>query len=99
MRAPWASQLERLDLSNNPIGDGGARAIAASPCERLRVLELDYCRRLTEVGAQALAKSATLPDVLKRKLERDGGGLRGEVFLRQDRGKCGEVLTWSVASR
>lgn len=70
MCAPWIAQLERLELSMNRIEDRGARAIADGPCMRLESLLLGMCD-VTEVGESALAMSASLPEVLRRKFERE----------------------------
>ncbi len=50
-------RLEELDLGDNNLGDGAARAFAAS--ERLpRLRRLTLARQITDAGAEALAGSA-----------------------------------------
>src|SRR5262249_18279651 len=66
-----AAQLRTLDLSDNPIGDTGARHLARWPgLASVRVLRLSGCG-LTAVGAAALADSEHLQNLTQLYLQRN----------------------------
>jgi uncharacterized protein (TIGR02996 family) len=64
----YLSAAERLTLNRNPLGDAGAKALAATPAVRaLRVLELQGCR-IEDRGVQALAGSLFLSGLTELEL-------------------------------
>ena len=69
-----------LDLSDNPIGPDGARALASGPWHSLRELELDRCP-IGDEGAVSLAGSAFLPSLRRLHLRSAGIGSAGAEAL------------------
>ena len=63
LRNPTLSNLEELDLSNNPIKDSGAAVLAkVGHLSKLKTLRLKNCG-LTKIGLQSLMNSKSLPEL------------------------------------
>jgi len=78
LRSPQLLDLAALDLSHNPIDDGGARAIAATPFTRLKRLEL-MTSDLTSAGVVALADAPALRGLTKLALSANYDGFEDSV--------------------
>lgn len=77
-RSDLARRLRVLDLDGNRLGDDGAVALAAAPFHALRSLHLRGCA-LGPRGAEALARSTSLPGL--RELDLSENDLGDEGFL------------------
>jgi uncharacterized protein (TIGR02996 family) len=74
---PWPDSLRELWLLENPLGDEGASALAASPrLRQLRLLSLGACS-IGEEGASALATSPHLGRLRELHLYRNNFDLSG----------------------
>jgi hypothetical protein len=86
-RSPVAARLTRLDVSGNPIGDGGAALLADAPAfaglaELLAPSNhLDYENCIHGIGAYRLAESGTLKRLRVLDLERHYVGDAGLIDL------------------
>ncbi|MBY0228017.1 MAG: TIGR02996 domain-containing protein [Gemmataceae bacterium] len=76
-------RLERLDLSGNAVGDGGAESLARSPVYgRLRLLDLS-ANQIGDAGAMALASSEHAGSVGWIDLAKNPIGTSGQAALRE----------------
>src|SRR5262249_59891399 len=70
LAAPWMPRVRELNLNSTGITDVGARALAGcAALSRLRVLEVNYNREITNAGANALADSPHLGRLLRLGLD------------------------------
>ena len=69
--------LRRLDLNNNPIGDEGAKELAALSLE---TLSIDQCG-ITASGVEAIASAAQLGGLQRLNLQRNDIGVAGAEAL------------------
>jgi hypothetical protein len=90
-RAIEARNLRSLDLHGQPVGLGGAKAIAASPhLGALRALDLVGCD-IAEAGARALAYSPGLGALERLRVDATVGA-RGLAALKERYGARVEVV-------
>lgn len=92
----FLSQLQAIDLSNNPVGDAGLRALLNSPhLGKPRFLCLMHTQ-LSDDGAAALATAANLDDLDMLWIHGNDITPRGYATLRGRFGGCWFTKRWPL---
>lgn len=96
MNWQFLSQLQAIDLSNNPVGDAGLRALLNSPhLGKPRFLCLMHTQ-LSDDGAAALATAANLDDLDMLWIHGNDITPRGYATLRGRFGGCWFTKRWPL---